>query len=76
MVLGSILTSFSISWLKEASQCPLWQLLPILSQALVEGGSGVSTPSPAVTSRVSGHGHADWCDVMPHCSLDLHFSNK
>ena len=20
-------------------------------------------------------GHSDWCDVIPHCSFDLHFSN-
>ena len=21
-------------------------------------------------------GHSDWCEVMPHCSFDLHFSDK
>ena len=21
-------------------------------------------------------GHSDWCEVIPHCSFDLHFSNK
>ena len=20
-------------------------------------------------------GHSDWCEVVPHCSFDLHFSN-
>ena len=20
-------------------------------------------------------GHSDWCEVIPHCSFDLHFSN-
>ena len=22
------------------------------------------------------NGHSDWCEVMSHCSLDLHFSNN
>ena len=21
-------------------------------------------------------GHSDWCEVIPHCSFDLHFSNS
>ena len=21
-------------------------------------------------------GHSDWCEVVPHCSFDLHFSNN
>ena len=30
--------------------------------------------TPAVFAfRVFGHGHSNWCDVIPHCSLDLHF---
>ena len=36
-----------------------------------------STPSPAfVVCRLSDDGHADWCEVIPHCSFDLHFSNN
>ena len=23
-----------------------------------------------------GDGHSDWCEVVPHCSFDLHFSEK
>ena len=22
------------------------------------------------------YGHSDWCEVIPHCSFDLHFSNN
>ena len=33
------------------------------------------TPLALPACRVSGNGHSDWCDVMPCCSLDLHFSN-
>ena len=25
--------------------------------------------------RDSGTVHSDWCEVIPHCSFDLHFSN-
>ena len=26
--------------------------------------------------RFFGDDHSDWCEVMPHCSFDLHFSNN
>ena len=26
--------------------------------------------------RDSGTVHSDWCEVIPHCSFDLHFSNN
>ena len=72
MVLGIFLISFSFSCLKEPS---LW-LLQFTSQTSAEEGSLVCTPSLALTVfRVSGNGHSDQCDVMPCCSLDLHFSN-
>ena len=22
------------------------------------------------------YGHSDWCEVIPHCNIDLHFSNN
>ena len=32
-----------------------------------------STPSPAfVICRLFNDGHFDWCEVVPHCSVDLH----
>ena len=35
-----------------------------------------STPSPAfIVCRFFDDGHSDWCEVTPHCSFDLHFSN-
>ena len=40
-------------------------------------GSLFSTFSPAfIILRLSDDGHSDWCEVIPHCSFDLHFSNK
>ena len=35
-----------------------------------------STPSPAfIVCRLFDDGHSDWCEVISHCSFDLHFSN-
>ena len=35
-----------------------------------------STPSPAsIMCRLFGDCHPDRCEVIPHCSFDLHFSN-
>ena len=28
-----------------------------------------------LSSRFFNHGHSDQCEVVPHCSFDLHFSN-
>ena len=36
-----------------------------------------STPSTAFTvCRLFDDGHSDWCEVVSHCSFDLHFSNN
>ena len=36
-----------------------------------------STPSPAfIVCRVFNSRHFDWCEVISHCSVDLHFSNN
>jgi len=36
-----------------------------------------STPSTAfVICRIFDYGYSDWCDLVPHCSFDLHFSNN
>ena len=43
----------------------------------VQEGSFFSTPSPTfIVYRLFDDGHSDWCGVIPHCSFDLHFSNK
>ena len=34
-----------------------------------------STPYPKfIICRFFNHGHSDWCETIPHCSFDLHFS--
>ena len=36
-----------------------------------------STPSPAfIVCRLFDDGHSDWCEVISHCSFDLHFSDN
>ena len=43
----------------------------------VQEGSVFSTSSPAfVVCRFFDDGHSDWCEVIPHCSFDLYFSNN
>ena len=40
-------------------------------------GSLFSTLSPAfIVCRLLDDGHSDWCEVISHCSFDLHFSNN
>ena len=35
------------------------------------------TPSPTVlVCRLFDDGHSDWCEVISHCSFDLHFSKN
>ena len=35
-----------------------------------------SIPSPAFICRPFNDGHSAWCEVTPHCSFDLHFSDN
>ena len=43
----------------------------------VQEGSIFSTPSLAfVIFSLINDGHSDWCEMVPHCSFDLHFSNN
>ena len=36
-----------------------------------------STSSPAfIVCRLFDDGHSDWCEMISHCSFDLHFSNS
>ena len=33
-------------------------------------------PPAFVICRLFNDGHSDWCEVVPHCIFDLHFSNN
>ena len=50
---------------------------PIYIPVNVWEGSLFSTPSPAFAiCRLFDDVRSDWCEVIPHCSFDLHFSNS
>ena len=54
-------------------------VVPIYISTNSKGGEGnlFSIPSPAFAiCGLINDGHSDWCDVVPHCSFDLHFSNN
>ena len=41
------------------------------------GGFPFSKPSPElVICRIFIDDHSDLCEMVPHCSFDLHFSNN
>ena len=43
----------------------------------VQEGSLFSTPSPVfIVFRLFDDGHSNQCEVLSHCSFDLHFSNN
>ena len=43
----------------------------------VQGYSLFSIPFPEfIICRLFDEGHSDWCEVISHCSFDLHFSNN
>ena len=68
-------SSFILSFLRTHCS-PLW-LCQFAFLPPVQEGSPFSTPSPAsIACRFLDRRHSDWCEVVPHCGLDLHFSNN
>ena len=40
-------------------------------------GFPFSAPSPAfIVYRIFDSSHSDWCEMVPHCGFDLHFSDN
>ena len=33
-------------------------------------------PLQKIARRIFDDGYLDWCEVIPHCSFELHFSNN
>ena len=55
---------------------PYW-LYQFTFPPTVQEGSLFSTPSPAfIVYRLFDVGHSDQCEVISHCSFDLHFSSN
>ena len=62
---------------KESPYCPPQWLYQLMASPTVQERSLFSTPSPAfVVYRLFDDGHSDWCEMIPHCIFDLHFSNE
>ena len=52
-------------------------VVSILFLPTVQENSLFSTPSPAfIVCRLFDDGRSDWCEVVSHCSFDLHFFNN
>ena len=75
-VAGSYGNSF-FSFLKELPYCsPLW-LYQFTCPLIVQEGSLFTTHSPEIIfCRIFDDGYPDWCEVIPHCGSDVHFSNS
>ena len=69
--------SFIPSFFKESPYCsPQW-LYQFAFPPRVQEDSFFSTPSPTfIVYRLFDDGHSDWCELLTHCSFDLHFSNN
>ena len=74
-IAGSYASSV-FSFLKEPPYCsPSW-LYQFTFPPTVQEGSLFCTPSPAfIVCSLFDDSHSDWCEMIPHCSFDLHFSN-
>jgi len=68
---------FTPSFLRESPyHLPEW-LYQFTFPPTVQEHSLFSSPSAAFTvCRLFDDGHSDWCEMIPHCSFDLHFSNN
>ena len=68
---------FYSQFFKESPYClPQW-LYQFTFPPIVQECSLFTTPSPAfIVCRLFDDGHSDWCEVISHCSFDLHFSNN
>ena len=73
---GGIVGSYGSSIFSFLYYSPQWLYQFTVSLTLMEGCL-LSTPSPAfIVCGFFDDGHFDWCEVMPHCGFDLHFSNN
>ena len=69
---GSFIPIFKVS----PYRFPQW-LYQFTFPQTVQEQSLFSTPSTTyIVCRLLDDGHSDWCEVIFHCSFDLHFSNN
>ena len=56
-------------------QFPVYILLLTIPTNSTRGFPFFHTLSPHIIMAIDD-GHSDWCEVIPHCSSDLHFSDN
>ena len=70
-------SSFIPDFLKKFLYCSPYYLYQFTLPPTVQECFYFSTYSPAfIACRIFYDGHSDWCEVMSHCSSDLHLSNN
>ena len=70
-------SGFILSFFKESPYCLPYWLYQFIFPPTVQECSLFFTPSLAfILCRHFDDGHSDWCEVISHCSFDLHFSNN
>ena len=74
-LLGRMVVLFLV--FKEPLYCSPYWLYQFTFPPTVQEGSLLSTPSPAfIVCRFFDDGDSEWCEMISHCSFDLHFSNE
>ena len=69
--LGHMVVFKGISILSSIAAVSIYIPPPVQEHSLF------STPCPAfIVFRFYDDGHSDWCEVISHCSFDLHFCNN
>ena len=54
----------------------LFSIVATFPPAVQEGYLLSTSSSAFIVCRFFNDGHSDSCEVIPHCSFDLHFSNN
>ena len=72
---SGIVWSYGSSIFKFFMESPSWLYQVTLPKSSV-GGLLFSTHFPVFSCGFFDDGHSDWCEVIPHCGFDLHFSNN
>ena len=71
-----VIWQFYYQFYKESPYCPPQCLYQFTFPPTVQDHSLFSTSSPALVCGFFDYGHSDCCEVISHCSFDLHSSDN